>query len=174
MNKSWFLALIGLFYLSLVYGQDRIVFNNGDTIKAKILEVSEVTVKYKYHNEPDGPVYTSNKNKINKIIYASGREEVIAEEVKRDSVVVNTKYSDLEVETYEDVAITFSKSDVIGLTDLGVVMGEGGGLTNEKAAEQAMKRLKKQAFEKGAKVVLITVSVSNYFGTWNYQGIAYE
>jgi hypothetical protein len=163
-----------------ILAQDKIVLTKGDTIVSKILEVSETQIIYKFFNELDGPTYKANKNSISIIIYKSGRIEdyVIKNDVKSEDVethvIGRNKWRDVKVADYSQIIVTYTASEIEGLQNIGVVSGEGGHLTNEGAQQQAMKRLKKKAFKLGAKVVLISVSNSSYFGTWNYQGIGYK
>jgi hypothetical protein len=175
------LILFGALFFSLVtaYGQDKIFLAKGDSIVAKITEVMDNQIAYRYFNEPDGPVYKINKNSLVKIVYASGRIENYGNNNSGQPDVTTrlfgaNKWREVTVAEYSQIIITYNAPEIEGLQNAGEVSGEGGGLTNEMAQQQAMRRLKKKAFALGAKVVLIAVSRSNYFGTWNYNGIAYK
>ena len=106
---------------------------------------------------------------FSKIIFASGRQEVIEKPAEKTN-----RWTNLDVKTYEDIQTTYVPNDIEGMQALGQVFGEGGGLTNELASKQALRRLKRKAFKLGAKVIYISISTSNYFGTWNFQGTAYK
>ena len=169
--KKEHLKLIFLFTIVAcsVFGQDKIILSKGDTLKTKIIKVSETNVTYRYFNEPEGAEYTTGKDKISKIIFSSGREEIIEKAAEPSN-----RWTSRVVKSKDDIQITYVSKDVEGMQALGQVFGEGGGLTNELASKQALRRLQKNAFKLGAKVVHITVSTSNYFGTWNFQGTAYK
>lgn len=57
---------------------DQIILINGDEIEAKIIEITENTVKYKKCDFLDGPVYTITKSKIFKIKYSNNSQELIS------------------------------------------------------------------------------------------------
>jgi len=58
------------------YSQDRIKMKSGETVLAKVLEVSRDEVKYRRHSNPDGPVYVLSKQEISEITYQNGETEV--------------------------------------------------------------------------------------------------
>ena len=178
MKKSTFIIMF--FVTAIVsYGQDKIFLTKGDSIVVKITEVSNNQIAYRYFNEPDGPIYKMNKNSLMKIVYVSGRiENYVNNNSNKPDVSTRlfgaNKWRDVTVAEYSQIVITYNAPEIEGLQNIGEVSGEGGGLGNEMAQQQAMRRLKKKAFALGAKIVLISVSKSNYFGTWNYNGIAYK
>jgi hypothetical protein len=55
---------------------DIMLLRNGEEIQAKIIEVGINEVKYKKCDNLDGPIYIEAKNKIFKIKYANGSEDV--------------------------------------------------------------------------------------------------
>ena len=55
--------------------QDIIAKRNGSSVRAKVIEVTETSVKYVLFDEMDGPVYTEGKDNISSITYRSGRTE---------------------------------------------------------------------------------------------------
>jgi hypothetical protein len=57
-----------------------IVKPDGTIIKAKILEVSDESIKYKKADNPDGPTYTASKSSITSINYANGDVEKFSTE----------------------------------------------------------------------------------------------
>lgn len=59
------------------FAQDLITKKNGDDIKARVLEVTPESVRFKLYDEPDGVTYTVRKSEILLIRYESGRNEVI-------------------------------------------------------------------------------------------------
>jgi hypothetical protein len=54
------------------YAQDEIHKANGDVIEAKIKNVTKKSIMYKMYNNPDGPDYIIEKNKVDKIVYENG------------------------------------------------------------------------------------------------------
>ena len=76
MKKSFlqlFLCMATMLVVNVAQSQDYLYLLNSDTIKSKVLEVNENDVKYKDFENPDGPVYTINKSRIDKIIYQNGK-----------------------------------------------------------------------------------------------------
>ena len=77
MKKKLLIIVISLFLINTGKAQDLIIKNNGDTIKAKILEVTDEAIRYKKTNNIDGPTFVTNKNELSKVVYANGTEEKI-------------------------------------------------------------------------------------------------
>ncbi len=59
------------------YGQDLILTKTSDIIQAKILEVTSNEIKYKKHNNPNGPIFSLEKSKVVSITYENGEKELI-------------------------------------------------------------------------------------------------
>jgi hypothetical protein len=62
--------------------QDKIYRNNGKIIEAKVIEVGASEVKYREFNNPDGPIYILETDRIKKIVYENGRVETFTENYK--------------------------------------------------------------------------------------------
>lgn len=62
--------------------QDLLVISNGEEIEVKVLEITPDNVKYKKHNNSDGPLYTIDKNEVKEIIFENGEREVFIANVK--------------------------------------------------------------------------------------------
>lgn len=60
--------------------QDIITTRSGDSIKAKVLEVSQSEVRYKRFSSPDGPTFTLKPDEIVAIIYENGETDVFSGE----------------------------------------------------------------------------------------------
>jgi hypothetical protein len=58
------------------YSQDEITFRNGETLKAKIVEVGLDEITYKKVENPSGPSYTVKKDKVFMIKYENGTRDV--------------------------------------------------------------------------------------------------
>ncbi|MBS1919321.1 MAG: hypothetical protein JST17_03605 [Bacteroidetes bacterium] len=59
----------------LAFSQDKIYRKNGKVVEAKVIEIDPDEIKYKEFNNPDGPVYVLETDRINKIVYANGKTE---------------------------------------------------------------------------------------------------
>lgn len=66
-----------IFLVNSGKSQDLLIKNNGDTIRAKILEITDEAVRYKKTNNLDGPTFVTNKTELSKLVYANGSEEKI-------------------------------------------------------------------------------------------------
>ena len=76
MKKIFVISLVAAcMFAANAQAQDIISMRNGQTVKAKVTEVNETSVKYSLFDEPDGPVYTVGKDDISSIEYKSGRVE---------------------------------------------------------------------------------------------------
>lgn len=65
-----------LFIPTVVCAQDLIVKNNGDEIKAKVIDVDEDKVRYKKWTNKSGPTYSLGTDKIFMIKYQNGDKDV--------------------------------------------------------------------------------------------------
>ena len=74
-----FIVLITI-VLPSVYAQDLIIFNDGEEIEAKVIEITPNEVKYqKWPPSEDRPKYTEVKSKIFMIKYKGGAKDVFKE-----------------------------------------------------------------------------------------------
>src|SRR5215467_10220757 len=80
--KQTLLLLALVFVFSFSYSQDKIYRNNGKVVEAKILEIGSDEVRYKESNNPDGPVYILETDKIKKIVFANGTIQQFHENLK--------------------------------------------------------------------------------------------
>ncbi|MBL7919411.1 MAG: hypothetical protein JNJ40_03795 [Bacteroidia bacterium] len=64
--------------------QDMIVKKDGSIVKAKILEVSDESIKYKKEDNLDGPTYTVLKSNLTSVNYANGEVEKFESTVKAE------------------------------------------------------------------------------------------
>ncbi len=78
MKKTITLFAIVLFISNIAKSQDTIVKINGDTIIAKISEITPTEIKFKKFNFQDGPSYIENKSEIKQITYSNGLREVFS------------------------------------------------------------------------------------------------
>lgn len=56
---------------------DSLYFKTGEVVAAKIFEINDESIKYKRCDNVEGPSITVSRNKISKIKYANGVEEII-------------------------------------------------------------------------------------------------
>ena len=72
------LVVFGIALSSLVaQAQDVIVFRNGTTQNAKVLEIGTTNVVYRKSENLDGPQYVADKTEISVIEYANGSRDVM-------------------------------------------------------------------------------------------------
>lgn len=72
-----FVSALMLLLAATVCGQDYIIKNNGDEIKAIVKEVNIDNIKYLNFDNPSGPVYTIMKSDVFIIKYSNGTKDVI-------------------------------------------------------------------------------------------------
>jgi hypothetical protein len=92
---------------------DILVLKNGDEVKAKVLEISPIEIKYKKCNMPDGPLYVVKKSDVFMIKYANGTKEVIKSEAagSNNTPTNNTSTNNngpLKMHSYAILAFVFS------------------------------------------------------------------
>lgn len=64
-------------------GQDLIILRNADEIEGKVIEVLDNEIKYKKKSNPDGPLYSIDKDFIFMVKYENGQKDVFnAEKVE--------------------------------------------------------------------------------------------
>ena len=74
--KKGLLLLSAIIVSLTAFGQDLITTTEGQTIKAKVLEVGLDEIKYKKHENLEGPTYTMVKSKVLVIYYENGTTEL--------------------------------------------------------------------------------------------------
>lgn len=75
MKRGFFVLMASFIFLSLS-GQDIIYKNDGTEIKSSILEITTDVIKYKYFEQPDGPIRNILISDVFMIIYKDGTKEV--------------------------------------------------------------------------------------------------
>lgn len=71
---------------------DTIILRDGSKINAKVSLISNTEIKYKRCSFLDGPDFVVNKNKVSKVKYISGQEEVFEIEKTDDSKVTDCAF----------------------------------------------------------------------------------
>jgi hypothetical protein len=82
MQKICLLLIVFLLITALTYSQDRIYRKNGKIVEAKVLEIGSSEVKYKEFNNPDGPIYVLETDRLNKIVFENGKVQKFTEDLK--------------------------------------------------------------------------------------------
>jgi hypothetical protein len=71
--------------------QDMIIKTNGDTIRAKILEVGTNAVSFKKSSNPDGPTFVENKDDIRMIKFKDGEVQQFSKAIPTSTAGISTK-----------------------------------------------------------------------------------
>jgi hypothetical protein len=143
------LLALSLFLLSssLLFAQDKIVKHTGDTLRVKVIRVTDAVINYRFEGED--AEQQIGKLAVKKIVYSSGRNEDVSEKI-----VVTGK------EDWEKVLIVTDKEMVVGLKKGEEIRGKTSGVagfhTAGSADKKAMKKLMEAAAEAGVPIVLIT------------------
>ncbi len=74
--KRVYLTLLTVFFSISLYAQDIITTRSGEDILAKILEISQTEVKYKKHDNQEGPTFTLLKSTLLMIRYDNGSKDI--------------------------------------------------------------------------------------------------
>ena len=82
MKKHIITTLITLLTHILAFSQDIITKKSGETIKAKVLEVTTDEVKYKKFENQNGPIYSVLKTEIVLISYENGTKDIFSEKME--------------------------------------------------------------------------------------------
>lgn len=82
MKPILLIAFLSFTLFNTAFSQDKIYRKGGQTLKVKVVEVGVDEIKYKLYDEPDGPTYGIEKDRILKIVYQSGRTEIYQSNIK--------------------------------------------------------------------------------------------
>ncbi|MFT6841977.1 MAG: hypothetical protein ACJASR_000741 [Psychroserpens sp.] len=157
MKKLFFTAFICLIAsIQYVYSQDRVVKLTGESIFCKVTEITYDVIKYKLDNESH--IRNVSKEKIERIVFASG----LNEEMNQKTVITGE-------DDWEKVQLVNLKSAVEGYKEgeiLNTSVTIGWSSSNlEKSKNIAIKDFKKIAASKGYHIVYLTdTSVKNTGG----------
>jgi hypothetical protein len=103
---------------------DIIILKNGDEVKAKVLEISPIEIKYNKCNMSDGPLYVVKKSDVFMIKYANGLKELIKTEATpttnspSNNTPTNSYNGPLKTHSYAILAFIFS---VLGFITYGLL-----------------------------------------------------
>lgn len=73
--KKFILLCLCMLMAVASYAQDVISFTSGESVKAKVEEITETQVKYRLFDNLEGPLYTKSLNDIFSITYSNGKFE---------------------------------------------------------------------------------------------------
>lgn len=102
--KTILFLLSSILVNKCVLAQDTIVFKDKQKLVVVVKEVSPTEIQYKKIEMPDGPMYITSKNDIEKIIYKNGYVEVMKPVVAETTAGQNfTVYRSEESHTLEKI-----------------------------------------------------------------------
>ncbi len=135
------------FVLALTSKADTIYKHNGETINCKVLSVENGLVKFVYNGETAS--HELGKFSISKIIYDSGREEIISERIALP-----------QKDAEESVIITLNPNEVVGLKQVEEIRSNSNNdfnfLGSKGLDKKATRKLRKAAANKNAFIVFLT------------------
>ena len=106
---------------------DMIIFNNGNEVSAKVLEITSIEVKYKKCEFADGPLYVANKTDIFMIKYANGLKDVFKSSEKLEYHVQNSNSKKTSFTNYkkkiQPLSILSVVFGVLGIWPLPIIGG---------------------------------------------------
>ena len=74
--KKTLILLILMIGVATLHAQDTIVLRDSTTIEAKVILITESTVSYKKWKNLEGPTYNKSVEKVSRIRYANGTEDL--------------------------------------------------------------------------------------------------
>jgi hypothetical protein len=90
-TKLFFLVILVTFVTNSVFSQDIIVKKDKSTVRAKIIEIGETSIKYNLFEFPNEPPRIIQISNIREIIYESGRVETFGDVEEAKETVKETK-----------------------------------------------------------------------------------
>lgn len=82
VKKIQLFAIFVFLLAQFANSQDKIYRNNGKVVEAKIIEIGSSEIKYREFNNPDGPVYVLETDRIKKIIFQNGTVQKFEDNLK--------------------------------------------------------------------------------------------
>jgi hypothetical protein len=90
MKHSKLIGLIISAIPAFLFSQDVMVLKNSDEIKAKVIEINDLTILYKKWENLTGPNYNIKKEEVLFIRYENGTKEVISAVAQAPAVLSNS------------------------------------------------------------------------------------
>ena len=155
------LAFIGFSTSGFAQSKNDVLFFKEGPKEVQVKEIGENLIKYSFPQE--NAVYSISKHAINKIIFASGREEVF-----------QSPFQQIKgLEDADKVYITYVPQETEGLTSKGELFSKATGVTvfstMHNVKNRSLDKMKAEAAMSGANVILISDAQSrgNYYGNEN-------
>ena len=142
------MSMISLF----AFSQDKLYFHNGKIAEGKVIETSDIFIKFIYKGEDI--VNTMSRNALEKVELASGRVMELSQKI-----IIESPYD------YDKVRVVYDKNEVLGLKSLGQIEKHSSGtwsfsITAGHFSEKTLKKIRKEAAKRGGCIVLILSSQS--------------
>lgn len=74
--KKLLFSIVCLLLSTNLFSQDVLTLQSGEEVKVKVMEVSASELKYKKHENLDGPIYSMSLKNIFMIVYENGTKEI--------------------------------------------------------------------------------------------------
>jgi hypothetical protein len=106
--KKLSVLLLSVLFVSLGYSQDVIVTTKSDSIKSKIIEVTNNEIKYKKFDNIDGPVYSVLKSDVYMVKYQNGTSDIFNDDVlifDEELQTISRKYPEVLIKKGNNVFI---------------------------------------------------------------------
>jgi len=116
MKHSKLIGLIISAIPTFLFSQDLMVLKNSDEIKAKVVELTDLTIKYKKWENVNGPTYNISRSEVLFIRYENGTKEVISTIPKPSEPDVVAKPSQQENMKLFSTAPTSRKKRMVRLS----------------------------------------------------------
>lgn len=111
-----------LLIVSLQAGaQDLILKKNGEELKAKVVELTETSIKYKAEDNPEGPLYNLPKAEVFKIKYANGKSDFFGNQETKPATTTIAPPTATSSYKYDSLMKSYKDHRAIGI--LGCVVG---------------------------------------------------
>jgi len=89
MKKIIITPLFILLINAFCFGQDSLVYKNGDELKVKVIEITSLEVRFKKYDNIYGPLYTILKTELTMIKYENGIKDLFLEQVETKNLSSN-------------------------------------------------------------------------------------
>ena len=95
------------------FSQDNIYLKNSDKIKSKVLEVTDKALRYKKHENLEGPDYWVQKKDILMVVYNNGNHEVYGEASQTSFRKTGAKEGSIDPENYKNHIVSLNYGDLL-------------------------------------------------------------
>jgi hypothetical protein len=110
MKRFLIATMSALFIMANCYSQDVITKTSGDSVQAKVLEISTTEIKYKKMDNQTGPTYSILKSEVNMVRYENGSTDIFTAVEPRQFEGNMGKLCFLRSNKYSGSGITFLMS----------------------------------------------------------------